>query len=81
MRSIRQWKTLCETKGIPAGSVIEEIHPANVKSKITQTLSLLRKNKPNERYAICNHNGDQLIFKVGRDIIPYSVGVGTRVKP
>tara|TARA_B100001250_G_scaffold412476_1_gene443781 strand:+ start:2188 stop:2427 length:240 start_codon:yes stop_codon:yes gene_type:complete len=78
MPSSINWRVRDSVKGIPDGTILTQIPEMKAKSSIQSTLSVLRRNAPNNRFVVCNHDGKQIILKVGRDIIPHSVGVSDR---
>ena len=42
------------------------------------TVRSLLKMNPHQNLIVCNDGGQQCILQVGRDVIPYSYGVGDK---
>lgn len=80
MKASRQWKIKSSVKSMEPGLVVDEIPRMNLNSKTSETLNLMRRNAPNANFVVCKHNDSQVILRVGRDIVPYSVGVGRKVR-
>ena len=75
IRSTKQWKLLSNVDGIDKGQVVEEVPLMSVNSDTTESLRILNRHAPNQTYVVCRHNNNEIILKVGRDVIPYSRGV------
>ena len=80
MKVFRQWKTKENLTSIKGGTVLDEIPRMNLNSRTSEALGIMCRNSPNARFVVCEHNDSQVILRVGRDVIPYSIGVGHKVK-
>lgn len=69
------WKTTNQYKNLQQGTIVGQIKDMDIKSSLRSTLMTLRRANPDSRFVVCDNDGDQIILKVGRDILPHSVGV------
>ena len=69
------WKITEQYKKISTGTVVGQVKDVSVKSSLRSTLTVLRRANPGSKFVVCDSGGDQIILKVGRDILPHSVGV------
>ena len=69
------WSLLNDIKELSKHTVIEQVSDMKVKSSIRSNLTVLRRGNPHSKFVVCDIDGKQVILKVGRDIVPHSVGV------
>ena len=74
-----KWKVLKEIDSganvIPKGSVLTQINGLDLELSTTRTISALNKMHPHKKLVVCRFNNSQHIFEVGKDVVPYGVGV------
>ena len=80
MKAHRQFKVISKDSDISEGTILSEIPHFMLSSTTSSTLAVLQKTNPSHKYVVCKYNQRQVIFKMGRDIIPYSVGIGGKQK-
>lgn len=71
----RHWTVRKQIGDVPRGTILKQIGDKSIEVSVRSTLSLLRRNTPNTRFVVCNYRDKQIILRVGRDVIPHSVGV------
>lgn len=69
------WSLLKDIQDASKYTVIEQINDLKLKSSILSNLTALRRGNPHSKFVVCDVDGKQVILKVGRDIIPHSIGV------
>lgn len=69
------WKTTEQYKNLNEGTVVGQVKDMEIKTSLRSTLTSLRRGNPDSKFVVCDNDGDQIILKVGRDILPHSVGV------
>ena len=73
-----KWITVGNKQEVPKGIVLSQINRLDFRSLTQSKLKEIMKNNPHSSVVVLDYRGKQKIMEIGRDVIPYSQGVGDR---
>jgi hypothetical protein len=77
-----KWKTVRNIDDtIPRGLVLTQVRTLDIVSSTEGSIRAMMRMNPNRSMIVCDVGGTQKILEIGRDVIPFSRGVGDSGHP